>query len=411
MVVHCGLRWVTGGQGGQVEQNRERLLELGGMKYTEDECDEVIHLIPEKTVHQRIPLKPAQQAQAQASAPAPAPVPHSSYGAPGYQTFANSFLQGGVGVPNLPAQPNAPQDLGVFLPHSNQVQPAAHHSPPIQREFQQQLENTIHEQRSVLEQMQIPSYSVYHDRYSAYAQPEPQKIAASTIPVNNKQGIQEISAPPGSIAPYDKCPIASLTTLTVSPDPAAEGSKNAPYAVAAGITGINETKVPEDALAKLKETQSTIVKGRNPPLIPQSSHFCQESRASIPADTSTLRDKFVQRGAASFVAQLRATQDNEADMLVSLILTKEMLLVAKKPSYKTLYTLKFASGLKAFPVPRDPNGVIAHLLQETLEAFVKLGGFSGPAARLPGGSEREHEHPSTDLFAGPSAQGPAPPQQ
>jgi hypothetical protein len=62
-----------------------------------------------------------------------------------------------------------------------------------------------------------------------------------------------------------------------------------------------------------------------------------------------------QRGAASFVAQLRDTKEN-SDMLVSLILTKEMLLVAKKPSYKTLYTLKYAGGLKAFPVPKDQNG-------------------------------------------------------
>ena len=32
-----------------------------------------------------------------------------------------------------------------------------------------------------------------------------------------------------------------------------------------------------------------------------------------------------------------------------------MLLVAKKPSYKTLYTLKFEGGLKAFPVsPLNP---------------------------------------------------------
>ena len=46
------------------------------------------------------------------------------------------------------------------------------------------------------------------------------------------------------------------------------------------------------------------------------------------------------------------------DQLVSLILTKEMLLVAKKPSYKTLYTLKYAGGIKAFPVPKDQNGVI-----------------------------------------------------
>jgi hypothetical protein len=38
----------------------------------------------------------------------------------------------------------------------------------------------------------------------------------------------------------------------------------------------------------------------------------------------------VQRGAASFVAQLRDTKEN-SDVLVSLILTKEMLLVARKP--------------------------------------------------------------------------------
>lgn len=62
----------------------------------------------------------------------------------------------------------------------------------------------------------------------------------------------------------------------------------------------------------------------------------------------------MQRGAASFVAQLRDTKDN-SDVLVSLILTKEMLLVAKKPSYKTLYTLKYAGGLKvSFCVNRVP---------------------------------------------------------
>lgn len=51
---------------------------------------------------------------------------------------------------------------------------------------------------------------------------------------------------------------------------------------------------------------------------------------------------------------------------MSLILTKEMLLVAKKPSYKTLYTLRLTAGLKAFPVPRDPNGVI--VLSSELQA-------------------------------------------
>ena len=40
--------------------------------------------------------------------------------------------------------------------------------------------------------------------------------------------------------------------------------------------------------------------------------------------------------------------------------TLQMLLVAKKPSYKTLYTLKYSSGLKAFPVPRDQNGEMIH---------------------------------------------------
>lgn len=47
--------------------------------------------------------------------------------------------------------------------------------------------------------------------------------------------------------------------------------------------------------------------------------------------------------------QLRATKDNP-DILVSLILTKDMLLVARKPSYKTMHTLKFSAGLRAFPV-------------------------------------------------------------
>jgi hypothetical protein len=38
----------------------------------------------------------------------------------------------------------------------------------------------------------------------------------------------------------------------------------------------------------------------------------------------------VQRGAASFVAQLRDTKEN-SDVLVSLILTKDSLLIAGKP--------------------------------------------------------------------------------
>jgi len=41
------------------------------------------------------------------------------------------------------------------------------------------------------------------------------------------------------------------------------------------------------------------------------------------AGPEQLRERFVQRGAASFVAQLRDTKDS-SDMLVSLILTKEV---------------------------------------------------------------------------------------
>ena len=133
---------------------------------------------------------------------------------------------------------------------------------------------------------------------------------------------------------------------------------------------VQNAQVPSNMLATLKNSAAEVQRG--PTTLSTGG----------PADSNKLREKFVQRGAASFVAQLRDTKDN-SDVLVSLILTKEMLLVAKKPSYKTLYTLKYAGGLKAFPVPKDQNGVIvisseleeplvfgcgqAKLFQETLE--------------------------------------------
>eukprot|EP00961_Rhodomonas_salina_P278720 3765264-Rhodomonas_salina.1 len=72
---------------------------------------------------------------------------------------------------------------------------------------------------------------------------------------------------------------------------------------------MGQAQVPSDALQQLKD-----MAGPGP----------------ARADSKLLREKYVQRGAASFVAQLRDTKDN-SDMLVSLIFTKEMLLVAKKP--------------------------------------------------------------------------------
>ena len=144
---------------------------------------------------------------------------------------------------------------------------------------------------------------------------------------------------------------------------------------------VQNAQVPSNMLESLKSNHTEVQRVK--PL----------SIAGGAADSSKLREKFVQRGAASFVAQLRDTKEN-SDMLVSLILTKEMLLVAKKPTYKTMYTLKYAGGLKAFLVPKDQNGVIvisseldeplmfgcgqAKLFQETLEAFVSMSGCSNP---------------------------------
>ena len=89
--------------------------------------------------------------------------------------------------------------------------------------------------------------------------------------------------------------------------------------------------------------------------------------------------------------------------------------------YKTLHTLKFSSGLKAFPVPKDPNGVIilssdmeeplvfgcgqAVLLQETLHAFVKMGGYD---TKMQIGGEGSSGG-SPGAARAPTAQGAAPP--
>ena len=54
---------------------------------------------------------------------------------------------------------------------------------------------------------------------------------------------------------------------------------------------------------------------------------------------------------------------------MSLILTKEMLLVAKKPSYKTMYTLKFAAGLKAFTVSLDSWSLVWRFVAELVGLF------------------------------------------
>ena len=123
--------------------------------------------------------------------------------------------------------------------------------------------------------------------------------------------------PPAPPAPPPAPPVVS--TASGAAPPPAPPPPNAPAKPPAAAAGISsDSQVPTEALAQLKQTQNVV----NEP---------NRRQSMVAADTSTLRDKFVQRGAASFVAQLRATKETP-DILVSLILTKEMLLVAKKPS-------------------------------------------------------------------------------
>jgi len=100
---------------------------------------------------------------------------------------------------------------------------------------------------------------------------------------------------------------------------------------------------------------------------------------------SVLRDKFVKQQSASFDAQLRTAKEN-SDIPVSLILTKEFLLVAKKPSSTSLYVINLSSCVKCLRVPKEDVLTIlsseldealvfvchdqAHLVQETVQAFI-----------------------------------------
>ena len=54
-----------------------------------------------------------------------------------------------------------------------------------------------------------------------------------------------------------------------------------------------------------------------------------------------------------------------------------MLLVAKKPSYKTMYTLKFAAGLKAFTVSLDSWSLVWRFVAELVGLFdcLRLQGY------------------------------------
>jgi hypothetical protein len=73
--------------------------------------------------------------------------------------------------------------------------------------------------------------------------------------------------------------------------------------------------------------------------------------------------KFLKRGAASFVAQLRpvvvpGSDASLDDQLVSIIMTADMMVIAAKPSYQPLYNLKINSDISAYPVPRDDCALI-----------------------------------------------------
>ena len=73
--------------------------------------------------------------------------------------------------------------------------------------------------------------------------------------------------------------------------------------------------------------------------------------------------KFMKRGAASFVAQLRpvvvpGSDLSQEDQLVSIIMTADMMVIAAKPSYLPLYNLKINSDISAYPVPRDDCALI-----------------------------------------------------
>jgi hypothetical protein len=85
-------------------------------------------------------------------------------------------------------------------------------------------------------------------------------------------------------------------------------------------------------------------------------------------DRSVLRDKFVKQRSASFDAQLRTAKEN-SDIPVSLILTKELLLVAKKPSSTSLYVINLSSCVKCLHVPKEAN-VLTILSSELDEALV-----------------------------------------
>eukprot|EP00277_Geminigera_cryophila_P043544 CAMPEP_0173073804 /NCGR_PEP_ID=MMETSP1102-20130122/10628_1 /TAXON_ID=49646 /ORGANISM="Geminigera sp., Strain Caron Lab Isolate" /LENGTH=429 /DNA_ID=CAMNT_0013942729 /DNA_START=41 /DNA_END=1327 /DNA_ORIENTATION=+ len=382
------------------------------------ECDEVIHMIPEKTVHERIQLKQPEAAMQSTM-------------------MGDNFSP--QGAPSMPIDTTAtPQftlsaDYGVEQ-NSHGFQTSVASATVMQMQgkeaFHQQLESTLHQQQTVLGHMQQASNSASYQTATGVTaiRNEASKLTslqssnsigstssnsisdcqATPVPPDNPEKYYDVVPPweppaddedediakplavPTSAAPAPPAPpppqhnapprLPSLITAAGAPVASAASaqpmSRKGPPGVAAGIAH-DASQVPTEALAQLKESQPAV-------------NEVSRRQSMMAPDTSVLKDKFVQRGAASFVAQLRATKDNP-DILVSLILTKEMLLVARKPSYKTMHTLKFSAGLRAFPVPKDPNGVIilssdmdeplvfgcgqALLLQETLLAFVKLGGF------------------------------------
>jgi len=344
------------------------------------ECDEVIHMIPEKTIHQRIQLRPGTQNDK--CTPAASSFSHS----PQHASMAPAQR---VSIPPVASQLGGDASATVsYLAFNTEPQAVATASMmhfQDKHSFQRQLESTIYQQQTVLGQMQqpyavselsqndlfirlpekkaVPAGSMLSSRSKSGSTSSEDLLGATTIPPDNPEQYYDVAPaweadddndqdqakplkplpPPPSAAPQPQAQAPLAPHVPSLPLNSSAGSQKMPPAAAAGIS--NGVQVPTEALAQLKETQ------------PAGNEAKERRQSMVPVDTSVLRDKFVQRGAASFVAQMRATKENP-DILVSLILTKEMLLVAKKPSYKTLHTIKFSSGLKCFPVPKDPNGLI-----------------------------------------------------
>eukprot|EP00960_Hanusia_phi_P045726 757403-Hanusia_phi.AAC.6 len=341
------------------------------------ECDEVIHLIPEKTVHQRVPLRAKGRNRADGLGYGRSP--HDTRMGGGDAKFQQQL--------NETLSQNWTEFQQMTSGHYGQLYSSAEEKSAPEQMYgrQSSIENERPQSTKSIDE-QMPSMldfykagqhtevynqnGTYHDDQDSFED----KCKVPWEPPDDDDDDDENSkplAPPPSNLGYEKSedvqepkpqnqtagPMEQYSNLALN-SPTAESDnlqKPAAALVAAGMTGLEKNStVPDDALAKLKDTQSSPNE-RSP-------------ASGVHADSNQLRQKFVQRGAASFVAQLRDTKDN-SDML-------------------------FSAGIKAFPVPRDQNGVIvisselqeplvfgcgqAKLFQETLEAFVTLSGCSNP---------------------------------